>query len=173
VRPFDRVFAEILKHEDFTQAMQPRLAVPQGQQRQQNLAAAVAQTFGDTGAAAVEKSEGQKRRARKAQNKRDAKQVQQNPKPKIQSPPANQGGKAKGKGKPFDGPRLPAGLYGMCPRSNQATNAKRLCFAFNLGQCAAASPGGDCVKGAHLCMKPLPNGEACSAPHGAHACTAS
>ena len=67
--------------------------------------------------------------------------------------------------------RLPPGLHGMCPRSSRETNTKRLCFSFNLGTCNAAQPGQDCAKGAHLCMKPTANGEACSQPHWALRCT--
>jgi hypothetical protein len=96
-RPFDRVFAEVLKHEDFTQAMQPRLAPPQGVQRQQNLAAAVAQAFSTPGAAPTLSQS-----AEKNARKRATAQVQQNLKPKPSPPPPTVGGKGSGgKGESF------------------------------------------------------------------------
>ena len=67
--------------------------------------------------------------------------------------------------------KMPAGLHGMMPRSSAATGSKRMCYSFNLGGCQAAAPGQECAKGAHLCMKPAANGEACSKPHGSQGCS--
>ena len=85
----------------------------------------------------------------------------------------SQGGKAKGKGqKPGGSIRLPPGLEGMATKTSAATGMRRLCFGFNLGTCQAASPGGDCAKGLHACMKPVgPNGDACGGNHTASSCT--
>ena len=168
-RPLDKVFAEALREDDFVQAMTPRLAPSAGFQRDPSLAQAISDAFGGSAAASSNHNPNPKKRPRSRANK-DGK-----PKPTIEKPaPAAAQPKATGKGNgKTSGPRLPAGLFGMCPRSNATTGAKRLCFSFNLSTCKAASPGAECAKGAHLCMKPLADGSACSAPHGALACTAS
>ena len=66
--------------------------------------------------------------------------------------------------------RQPKSLEGCCTISNAATNRKRMCFAFNLGQCNQVKPGQPCSKGMHLCMKNI-NGEACSLAHPQSSCT--
>ena len=89
------------------------------------------------------------------------------------------GGKASnGKGVKKNGnptrkndPKPPKALAGMCVRSSTSTGKKKMCFGYNLGQCSAASPGEECAKGFHLCMKPKGNGEACSLPHPANKCS--
>jgi hypothetical protein len=53
----------------------------------------------------------------------------------------------------------PPALAGCQTRSSVASGGQRMCFAYNLGTCKAKS---DCQKGAHLCMKTLKTGEACS-----------
>jgi hypothetical protein len=53
----------------------------------------------------------------------------------------------------------PPALAGCQTRSSVATGSQRMCFAYNLGTCKAKS---DCQRGAHLCMKTLKTGEACS-----------
>jgi hypothetical protein len=100
--------------------------------------------------------------------------AQDKPKPITQALGNSAAGKGKaGKGAAGKGgPRLPAGLFGMCPRSSAATENKRLCFGFNLGSCKLVGPGQECAKGWHLCMKPAANGQACSQHHAATACTA-
>ena len=86
------------------------------------------------------------------------------PKP-LKDKPGKPGLDAKGKlgkaAKASGGSSLkpPPALAGAAVRSSVATGSVRMCFAYNLGTCKSK---GDCAKGAHLCMKMLKSGEACS-----------
>ena len=71
--------------------------------------------------------------------------------------------KATGKGSARD-PKCPANLPNCCTRSSPSTNLQKMCFAYNTGDCNAAGDGGQCPKGAHLCMRSV-NGVACSQAH--------
>ena len=83
------------------------------------------------------------------------------------------GGKGQGgKGGKVGEMRLPAGLVGMATKTSAAQGMRRLCFGFNLGTCHAASPGNECSKGLHGCMKPIgPDRDACGGTHAVTACT--
>ena len=160
-RPCDAAFPRVMAHADFVIAMTPRqISVPV---RGVPLAAFEAP---NPGGGAISKNAIKKQ---KLANK--IKSAFENP---IQTARKGKGGGkgdgAKGVLKPLV--KLPPGLIGMCPRSNAATRNRRNCFSYNLWKCQAAAAGQDCAKGAHLCMKPLANGEACSQPHCASTCTA-
>jgi hypothetical protein len=172
-RPLDRIFEATMLHPRFTQAMTPRLALAQ------RGAAAIANAFGNPSVVGLwnpspadsTAGKGKKRNNPRAQGGRPA--VQPKPKP-LQQHAANPQGSKGGGGKAAiaRGPRLPPGLFGMCPRSSQATESKRLCFSFNLGNCKLVSPGQECSRGWHICMKPAANGQACGQSHPASTCTA-
>jgi hypothetical protein len=61
-------------------------------------------------------------------------------------------------------PKPPAELKGCCTRSSQASGRRKMCYAYNLGNCKKVADGGECSRGAHLCMKNV-KGSACSQPH--------
>jgi hypothetical protein len=164
-RPLDLIFEATLLHPRFTAALTHRLAPPQSS------AAAIANAFGNSsvfGLAGFENANAGKGKKR-PNNGNQGGRPQPKPKP-LQQP---KGGKGNGgKASINKGPRLPPGLFGMCPRSSPATQNKRLCFSFNLGTCKLVSPGQECAKGWHLCMKPTASGQACSQAHPACSCTA-
>lgn len=87
-------------------------------------------------------------------------------KPKTDGRPGSSKDRA---GKP-NTPRMPAKLLGMCSVSSKETGSNKFCYGYSLGECAAAAPGAACAKGLHACMKPLPNGEACSGAHTTFSC---
>ena len=156
-RPCDVAMETVLKHEDFTMTMTPRLAAP---------------SVRPSAPATLDVSSGVHTKAGlKRQRQQQLKQANKAGAPsRIQQ---ISGSKGLGKGASKDGKvmKLPPGLHGMCSKSSAATGSKRLCFGFNLGTCSAVQPGQDCAKGAHLCMKPDAAGEACSQAHGALRCT--
>ena len=165
-RPLDVIFEATLIHPRFTQAMTPRQApvIVRG-------AAAVHQAVYIDQPAPGGLSN--RRRKRGREQAPAAPPAPEKPKPIQQAlggAAAGKGKGGKGNGKP-GGPRLPAGLFGMCPRSSAATENRRLCFSFNLGTCKLVGPGQECAKGWHLCMKPAASGQACSLPHAANTCT--
>jgi hypothetical protein len=67
------------------------------------------------------------------------------------NPPARNSGKASGKGRRTKPPRMPPGLEG---KSASTSAGSPICFGFNLGNCAAAQPGGKCPRGLHVCCEP-------------------
>ena len=157
-RPCDVAFKTVIGHPEFAIAMTPR------QLGSTPRAAASASSGSLSVAPSVSKSQLKKQKvlANKVKAAFDS---------PAQSAPKGGSGKGGSKGQKAAAVKLPAGLHGMIPRSSAATGSKRMCYSFNLGQCQAASPGQDCARGAHMCMKPSANGEACSKPHGSHACT--
>jgi hypothetical protein len=166
-RPLDVIFEATLIHPRFVQSMTPR-QTPVIVRGAASLHQAVYADPPALGSRA-------QRRKRLREDKPAPQAAPEKPKPIQQAlggagAGKGKGGKGKGDGK--GGPRLPAGLFGMCPRSNAATENKRLCFSFNLGTCKLVGPGQECAKGWHLCMKPTASGQACSLPHGATSCTA-
>ena len=163
-RPCDLVMEKVLASRAFTVAMTPRQLTRGAAPAEQQPA------LSNTSAAASSIVQGVTRSQLKKQ-KQQAKTGRALPAPPPQL--ALKNGSAKGgAGKARTGTvRLPPGLHGMCARSSKATNSKRLCFSYNLGNCQAASPGNECAKGAHLCMKPSANGEACSKSHSQKNCT--
>ena len=162
-RPCDAAMQAALKHEDFTMAMTPRLmGVPTGAVPSLQNGPAAPNFSGGTLSKRAVKKQNLKQKALSA------------PPPQLRIGNNSSGGKGASKGdkgrKGAPMIKLPPGLHGMCSKSDTETHGERLCFAFSLGQCNACQPGQDCAKGAHLCMKAGPNGEACSQPHGALQC---
>jgi hypothetical protein len=160
-RPLDLIFEATLLHPKFTAALTHRLAPPP-----QSGAAAIARAFGNPNVV-TETAPAGAGKGKKRPNNGGGPKAQPKPKP-LQ---VQKGGKGKGAKKAErGGPRLPLGLIGMCARSSPETLEKRLCFSFNLGTCKQVSPGQECAKGWHLCMKPKANGDACSQAHPATTC---
>jgi hypothetical protein len=171
IRPCDAVMASVLAHTEFIMAIMPRQTPTQSSRGASHLAIVDLQPAASVGLPKPKKrNRGQRGKGAAAstnlQEDTPAKKIAR----VFDKPSAPPQRPAKGGGKGFV--KLPAALVGMCPVSNKATSSKRLCFGFNLGNCSAVSPGQECAKGAHLCMKPTASGEACSKPHGALRCTA-
>ena len=156
IRPCDAAFKEALSSENFTQAMMPRQGSTPSRPSQPHAEHSAA------AAAAPSVSKAKRKRDQQAASNIAA----------AFAPPKKQQQQQKGKAKgDRSNVKLPPGLMGMCARSSPQTGSKRMCFGFNLGTCSACAPGQDCAKGAHLCMKPSANGQACSKAHGAGSCT--
>jgi hypothetical protein len=165
-RPCDLAMPVVLAHTEFVMAIMPRQIPIRTSQPQQN--------------AIADKLQGLTKKQKAAKRKAENEQLlaQKVAKTFIKPGPAKGTGKGSGKasgkaaGKaPREFVRLPAALVGMNPRSNKATSERRICFGFNLGTCSSCSPGQECSKGLHVCMKPNAAGEACSQPHAALKCT--
>jgi hypothetical protein len=159
-RPCDQAFRTVFDSTEFRMAIAPRqVGVSSGPQRPKVTQPPPA------GEPTISK------RQRKLNNKLKA-AGELNPPPLVQPLPPTDKGKGKGKqGKGNSRPNMPKQLIGMCAKSNDATNGQRFCFAYNLGSCSDAIPGQACAKGFHGCMKPLPNGAACSMAHPCTGCT--
>ena len=162
-RPCDLVFDVVFNCPEFrcalmnrqagggrTQAFQPRI---------QQMAPLHAPVNGQPG----KKSKGQKKRESR-QRLEDTQQ--QAPPPARQKPPFVTERPMK-----IAKTALPKQLIGMCSKPAARTNATAFCFAYNLSGCNDAPAGKACKRGFHGCMKPLPNGEACSGPHPVSGCT--
>ena len=162
-RPCDEAFKEVFKHPDFTIAMTPRQIGSGSASRASRPPPQAPSSSFAAGASSVSKNHLKKQKQVAKLNAAFSSPAQ--------SPSKGNSSKGNSKGGKAVQVRLPPGLHGMCPRSSQATGNKRTCFAFNLGQCNATSPGQECAKGVHLCVKPSAGGEACSKPHGANSCT--
>ena len=166
-RPCDIAMKTVLSHTEFIMALMPRQIPTSGLRNVQPQlalldapAAAPAAGPGKPG----KKNKGKKRAAKQEEER--ARKISNAFSQKNSAAPARPSKEAKAPRGDFV--KLPAALIGMCPKSD---SGKRLCFAFNLGTCNAASPGQECAKGWHLCMKPTASGQACSKPHAANRCT--
>ena len=172
-RPCDLAFDETLKSYDFYMALQPK----QGSDAASSRDGAKAPRAPQPSPAASQLSKGDKKTIKKQlKNEELAKlraKAQLPPKgaQKHQQASAGKGGQ-KGQQKGAPSAKMPPQLIGMCSKSSAATGMLRLCYGFNLGTCSAASPGKQCMKGLHGCMKPDPTtGEACGGAHPCSSCT--
>ena len=178
-RPCDLAFDEVLKSFDFYMALQPKQGsessgsavgakparTPQPQPQPQQQPPALSKADKKTINKLKAKDEEIARLRAKAQVQSKGHQQQHQP-----GKAAGKGG-AKGQQKGASAGKMPTQLIGMCSKSSAATGMVRLCYGFNLGTCSAASPGNQCTKGLHGCMKPDPaSGEACGGPHPCSSC---
>lgn len=168
-RPLDDVMDEVLKHDDFKEALAPRQkavevlghrAQPQGTKRPLQMTAEQHQQETAREAKGSRNNSKKKKKAALAATR-------------VQPPPSQGSQKAAGKGKARpagSGPNLPPGLVGCIATSSPQTGSRRLCFGYNLGQCTLVADGLECPKGWHMCMEPL-GSVACSQNHpkGRHA----
>eukprot|EP00435_Cladocopium_sp_Y103_P056952 s3147_g19.t1 len=94
----------------------------------------------------------------------DATKLNPRPKNKFEKPSKrNNKGKGKGKSKPSSKGKMPVELIGL---HQQTKSGKRMCYNFNPSRgCDLATPGQECVKGQHSCMR-------CFGAHSAHQCNA-
>ena len=159
-RPCDNAFMTVFESCEFRMALMNRQAGGGGSSKQQvQVPAAPLLQIGDP-----------------PLTKRQKKnlKVQQRPSaiaPKPQPPNRPSGPKPPPAKALKTGANLPRALIGMCNNPSAASGAKAFCYAFNINGCNDAVPGASCARGFHGCMKPLANGEACSGPHAASACT--
>ena len=148
-RPMDEAVDAIMAHRDFNLALQPLPGRGQAESAQ--------------GYAKQERHEpAAKKRKQHGQQQQGQQQGQQ-----YQGPRKGEG-KNKGKGKGKDAGKS----FGKLPAPLRVPGAKDtdpqgnpICFAYNLGGCSAAPPGGKCPRGRHICV--LTNCKQAAHGHGA------
>jgi hypothetical protein len=167
-RPLDDLLPVVLKDLDVKMALMPRQGV--AQQRKEPALDNTAKLLSDL--------QKQIENVRKEAKHASAVSSAFTPKAPAKTPAAQptkgsgKGNDAKKRKKGDKAPRLPKGLEDCSTVSSAASGSKRFCFSFNMSGCKDAKPGHSCGRGAHLCMKTLSSGEACSGSHPQSACTA-
>ena len=169
-RPCDNAFDEIIKNFTFNMMLMPRQGVIRAAPAAPIETAPQLQQQGHVQPPGAGKAAKREAKAAAAKEKAAADAIAQ---------AFKKGGKGDGRpGSARDGAkkretresRLPAKLIGMCSVSSKATGAKRFCYSYNVDNCPGAAPGASCPRGLHACMRPLPNGEACSGSHTTFSC---
>jgi len=143
-RPLDDCMDAVLRHRDFNQALQP---LP-GRSQAEAVPPPGKRVLPEEPGEALTRSQ-RKKRARAAAAAKAAASSSAPP-PAVRPADGPKKGEGKGKGK-LDGPRVPAQLR-VEGASSVDTHGNPICFAFNLGGCPNAPPGGSCPRGRHICV---------------------